>query len=172
MEFHKKASKIQEKYEKKLKIIEKDVKLSEEEKQKVYTNLQKKIIKHKNRNKKLIALANKTYLISSSLAGEKELDKFIVGCVSSLVLILGAVSLGAGLCSQIPVLTTIGAASTAFGFAATTNTLANSELFGDSVINTQISKILDKRCDIDNVLDDINHNIKTLIKPQNLEIVK
>lgn len=170
MEKCKKALKIQDKYEKKLKIIEENTKLTEQEKQKVYKKLQKQINKHKKTNDNLIKLANLTYHVSSSIACEEPFHNFALGWISAVTLITGVVGLLSGIVNTSALGTTIHAIAVAYGSIVLPNVIVNTEINGESILNTQITNVLDKRKDINKVFDIVNSKLDTLIKTPELEM--
>lgn len=88
METEVKIEQLKQKYEKKLQIVEKDIKLSDVEKQKVYKKLQKQIRREQAKNIRRGDFKDKLVNFSEYIAGDYYFNK-IFGSVGLAVIAIG-----------------------------------------------------------------------------------
>jgi len=161
MEFSKKTIKVKEKYQKKVKIIQENCELTDEEKYKLYCNLQDKI-------RKIIKKTDKSYEIKSNLSeisriiagGDDSLDKFLVFQAGSIISVLGVMGVVA---ASAPALIALAGVVLGAGLLSIINTAFNLKIDGEESINEQIAtSAMYNSIETENVLDEIIDQLESL----------
>lgn len=172
MELDKKTQKIQDKFEKKLKIVEENIELTEEEKQKVYKKLKKQIKRYQKSNIQNKKMSDLLYKLSDFLSGKDHFNNIVVGFCSTCLFMFSAIPIAAGILSNSAMMTISGGLTAAFSGTFLTNSILNYESDGTTIIQ-EINEIAANRYEnLTSVLAELDKQLDILIKPQELEMGK
>lgn len=151
----KKASTLKNKYATKLKIVEENCKLTDEEKKEILKNLQTKIEKLLKHNEKKQDFKEYLHYLSAKAAGEDASKFLTINTVNIVLLLTGLIGVGMGVVNDLSAITALSGVGAGLASVALTNTALNMEIKDDSINEKIATKSMYDSKEIESVLKNL-----------------